>query len=54
MAGICVRAGTFVYESYVPLFVVPFAAERKTLEDLARPLTVVRRRVVAAMPAAAR
>jgi hypothetical protein len=30
------------------------AAERKTLEDVARPLTAVRRRVAAAMPAAAR
>jgi hypothetical protein len=29
-------------------------AERKTLEDVARPLIVVRRRVAAAMPAAAR
>ena len=25
MAGICVWAGTFVYESYAPLFLVPFA-----------------------------
>jgi hypothetical protein len=29
-------------------------AEPKTLEDVARPLTVVRRRMAAAMPAAAR
>jgi hypothetical protein len=30
------------------------AAERKTLEDVARPLTAVRRRAAAALPAAAR
>ena len=81
MAGICARAGTFVYESHAPLFLVPFAlgdilgppmlgplldrgrtggrlpdrrCGAETLEDVAGPLTVVRRRVPAAMPAATR
>jgi hypothetical protein len=56
---------TVVYERHAPLFLVSFAAglvavfpavaaERRRLEDVAHPLAVVRRRVAAAMRAAAR
>jgi MFS family permease len=51
--GYLIGAALMIAAGLVAVF-LGVAAERKTLEDVARPLTAVRRRVAAAMPAAAR
>jgi MFS family permease len=51
--GYLIGAALMIAAGLVAVFLA-VAAERKTLEDVARPLTAVRRRVAAAMPAAAR
>jgi MFS family permease len=51
--GYLIGAALMIAAGLVAAFLA-VAAERKTLEDVARPLTAVRRRVAAAMPAAAR
>src|ERR671919_195532 len=49
--GYLIGAALMIAAGLVAVFLA-VAAERKTLEDVARPLTAVRRRVAAAMPAA--
>jgi hypothetical protein len=51
--GYLIGAALMIAAGLVAVFLA-VAAERKTLEDVGRPLTAVRRRVAAAMPAAAR
>lgn len=51
--GYLIGAALMIAAGLVAVFLA-VAAERKTLEDVARPLPAVRRRVAAAMPAAGR